>query len=146
MEAMIALRLPREASSVPFIRQLLDAALRSLRVAPPIRDDIRIILSEACTNVVEHAVPSSDYTVSAALDDKCCTIKITDRGGGFDPDEVGLASLIAEHGRGLQIMRALADDVHVTSVEHGSEVSVWKTLRFVEDAPAQLLQRPLAAH
>ncbi|MCG5213748.1 ATP-binding protein [Streptosporangium soli] len=143
MEATIALRLPREASSVPFIRHLLDTALRSLGVIPPVRDDIRIILSEACSNVVRHAAPSSNYTVSASVDEERCTIKITDHGGGFDPDDVGEAPRTAEHGRGLQIMRALADDMRVTPVDHGSEVSVEKTLRFVEGAPARALHCPL---
>ncbi|MDF5757129.1 ATP-binding protein [Spongiactinospora sp. TRM90649] len=148
MEARIALRLPRDASSVPFIRQLVDAALRTLGVVPPIRDDIRIILSEACSNVIRHAAPSEEYTVSAALDEDHCVIKIVDHGTGFDPNTVDRspANGISENGRGLQIMRALADDVHITTFEEGSEVSVEKALRYVEDAPGRTLQHSLSHH
>ncbi|GAA5077592.1 serine/threonine-protein kinase RsbW [Thermocatellispora tengchongensis] len=140
MQTRIALRLPRDASSVPFIRRLLDAALGALGVAPHIRDDIRIILSEACSNVVLHAVHSHEYTVRAAVDEEQCLIRIIDEGGGFDPEEIDIAPGTAEHGRGLAIMRALADDVRVTTAEHGAEVSVAKTLRFCDDAPACALR------
>ncbi|MFI0419907.1 ATP-binding protein [Spongiactinospora sp. 9N601] len=148
MEARIALRLPRDASSVPFIRQLVDAALRTLGVVPPIRDDIRIILSEACSNVIKHAAPSKEYTVSAALDEEHCTIKILDYGHGFEPGTMKHRAVpaISEHGRGLQIMRALADDMHISSRGDGSEVSVEKSLRYAEDAPARTLHYPLNHH
>ncbi|GLW06582.1 hypothetical protein Misp01_17120 [Microtetraspora sp. NBRC 13810] len=146
MYTRIALQLPRDASSVPLIRRLLDATLRTLGVVPQIRDDIQIILSEACSNVVRHAVPSVEYTVQAMVEDDRCVIEITDAGGGFDPGAVKPSSTVAENGRGLQIMRALADELDVADVGGGTRVSVAKALHFCADAPAQSLHRPLARH
>ena len=82
---MIALRLPRDAASVPLIRQMLDGTLRSLGVDEQIRDDIELMLSEACSNVVRHAQPSDDYTVSVTVYDDLCVIKVIDTGGGSTP-------------------------------------------------------------
>ena len=46
---------PRDATSVPLTRRVLDAALASLGVTEDCRADVRLALSEACTNVVRHA-------------------------------------------------------------------------------------------
>ncbi|WP_327092890.1 ATP-binding protein [Nonomuraea sp. NBC_01738] len=135
MEATIALRLPRDAVSVPLIRQMFDGTLRSLGVREPIRDDIELMLTEACTNVVRHADSCDDFTVSAGVYDDLCVIRVVDSGGGFDPHAVREPSPGAEHGRGLLIMRALADDVRFTNRrEHGVVVCLEKHLEFEPDA------------
>ncbi|HEX4818338.1 MAG TPA: ATP-binding protein [Nonomuraea sp.] len=133
METTIALRLPRDAASVPLIRQLLDGTLRSLGVEPQVRDDIELMLTEACSNVIKHAAPSDEYTVSAAVRDHLCVIRVVDTGNGFDvdPRKIIDAEPGAEHGRGLQIMRALADDVRFTNRrENGAVVCLEKRLRY----------------
>ncbi|MFF4418173.1 ATP-binding protein [Streptosporangium sp. NPDC001559] len=136
MEATITLRLPRDAASVPVIRQLLDAALRALGVEPQVREDILLMLSEACSNVIQHAIPSDDYMVSTELFSDRCVIKVIDTGEGFDFSGTQAPSPTSEHGRGLLIMRALADDIRFTSrPERGSVVCLEKNLRFVQDAP-----------
>ncbi|MBT2225550.1 ATP-binding protein [Nonomuraea sp. NEAU-A123] len=135
MEATIALRLPRDAASVPLIRQMFDGTLRSLGVEPQIRDDIELMLTEACSNVVRHAGPSDEYMVSAGVYDKLCVIRVIDMGGGFDPPNFSEAAPGAESGRGIQIMRALADDIRFTNRhEDGSVVCLEKRLRFAPGA------------
>ncbi|MFI7127087.1 ATP-binding protein [Nonomuraea sp. NPDC050153] len=140
MEATIALRLPRDAASVPLIRKMLDGTLRSLGVEPQIRDDIELMLTEACSNVIRHADPSDDYTVSASVLDDRCIIKVIDNGGGFDPSTIIDPAPGAEHGRGLLIMRALADDIRfVNRQEHGAVVCLEKRLRYAPGAAGQYL-------
>ncbi|MEV0383571.1 ATP-binding protein [Nonomuraea sp. NPDC050643] len=137
---MIALRLPRDAASVPLIRQMLDGTLRSLGVEPQVRDDIELMLTEACSNVIRHAVPSDDYMVSATVHDDMCFIKVVDTGGGFRPGDVPEPDPGAEHGRGLQIMRALADDIRFTNRrENGAVVCLEKRLRYAPGAAGQHL-------
>ncbi|MEV4177375.1 MULTISPECIES: ATP-binding protein [unclassified Nonomuraea] len=140
MEATIALRLPRDAASVPLIRQMLDGTLRSLGVEPQIRDDIELMLTEACSNVIKHAAPSDDYTVSASVHDHLCIIKVVDTGNGFDPRKLVIPDPGSEHGRGLQIMRALADDIRFTNrQEHGAVVCLEKRLRYAPGAAGRHL-------
>ncbi|MFJ2033091.1 ATP-binding protein [Streptosporangium sp. NPDC087985] len=141
MEATIALRLPRDAASVPVIRQLLDASLGALGVEPQIREDIQLMLSEACSNVIQHATPSDDYVVSTELYRDRCIIKVVDTGNGFDFSGARpVPSPTSEHGRGLLIMKALADDIRfVNRPERGSIICLEKKLRFVEDAPGMSL-------
>ncbi|MEV5503240.1 ATP-binding protein [Nonomuraea fuscirosea] len=136
----MALRLPRDAASVPLIRQMLDGTLRSLGVEPQIRDDIELMLTEACSNVIKHAAPSDDYTVSASVHDHLCVIRVVDTGDGFDAEKVSAPEPGSEHGRGLQIMRALADDIRFTNRrEHGAVVCLEKRLRYAPGAAGQHL-------
>ncbi len=136
----MALRLPRDAASVPLIRQMLDGTLRSLGVEPQVRDDIELMLTEACSNVIKHAAPSDDYTVSASVHDHLCVIRVVDTGDGFDADKVSIPEPGSEHGRGLQIMRALADDIRFTNRrEHGAVVCLEKRLRYAPGAAGQQL-------
>ncbi|GAA4086866.1 ATP-binding protein [Nonomuraea soli] len=136
MEATIALRLPRDAASVPLIRRMLDAALASLGVVSTIRDDIELMLTEACSNVIKHADPADEYTVSAAVQRDLCTIRVVDTGHGFDPAAMTAPSPASESGRGLQIMRALADDVRFDNRhENGAVVCLEKKLSYEPGAP-----------
>ncbi|MBO2451267.1 ATP-binding protein [Actinomadura barringtoniae] len=137
MEISLTLRLPRDAASVPMVRQVLDSSLETLGVEEPVRDDLMLILSEACGNVIRHAQDCDDYSVLVAIVDDDCLIKVLDSGDGFGE---GLdaaerpPSLIAEHGRGMLIMKALADQVEFrSSPEEGVLVAMEKRLRYGED-------------
>ncbi|GAA3446712.1 ATP-binding protein [Planomonospora venezuelensis] len=140
MEATIALRLPRDAASVPVIRQMLDSSLDALGVQRQIREDIQLMLSEACSNVIKHAAASDDYMVRTELCHDRCIIKVVDAGQGFDFTGTHQAPPSAESGRGLQIMEALADKIRFDRREEkGSIVCLEKELRFEADAPGESL-------
>lgn len=146
MEISLDLRLPRDAASVPVIRQLLDSSLGVLGVDAPIREDIRLMLTEACSNVIRHADHTDDYTVRAAIVDERCLIKVIDAGRGFDARQVrrhGRPEPTSEHGRGLLIMQALADDVRFSCLpENGALVALEKHLHYGEHAAGRTLSSP----
>ncbi|GAA3796544.1 hypothetical protein GCM10022226_14820 [Sphaerisporangium flaviroseum] len=140
MEVTIALRLPRDAASVSVTRQILGAELEVLGVEQQIKEDIQLMLSEACSNVIRHASETDEYTVSAQLVADKFVITVVDTGSGFDAEKVQARSPLAEHGRGLQIMRALADDVRfINRPRQGAIVCLEKMLRFTRDSPGELL-------
>jgi len=118
--ATLVLRLPRDAASVPLTRRVLEAALVSLGVSDDCRADVQLALSEACTNVIRHAVPSQSYQVQVGFDEKQCTIEVTDDGPGIDNAEsldlaepVPVPSPLDESGRGLHIIALVTDEVEV---------------------------------
>lgn len=132
----MSLGLPGEALSIPVIRRVLGDALGTLGVAEACVDDIQVAVSEACTNVLDHTGPGDAYEVVAAIDGMRCVLKIVDRGAGFDADDLVDPPLEAEHGRGIQLMRALVDDVFFESApEEGTVVYLQKDLSWREDAP-----------
>ena len=116
MEIKLVLLLPRDAASVPVSRQVLDGCLDTLGVTADTRLDIALALSEACANVIRHAGPGDEYEVLARVTGGRCVIEVvnTGNGQGVMTPGPGVAPLDAEHGRGLQIMNAVVDDLRLT--------------------------------
>ncbi|WP_149547861.1 ATP-binding protein [Streptomyces marokkonensis] len=145
-----SLHLRRDAASVPLARRLLLGTMETAGVDPEISYDLSVALSEACANAVEHGGDtarggtSEAYRVTAYLDGEKCRIEVADAGPGF-PSATGAPSRPpvrpvpsdAEHGRGLCLIQALADHVHIGNKpgRGGAVVSFDKILKWREDAP-----------
>jgi serine/threonine-protein kinase RsbW len=142
VEIKFTLLLPRDALSVPVVRRVLNSSMQTLGVAEDCLTDIEIALTEACTNVLDHAAQGDEYQIVAGLDDNSCVIEVIDTGRGFDADRLGHAEAdpSAEEGRGIQLIRALVDRVHFQSrPEDGMIVHLEKELRYVDGSPLQQL-------
>jgi serine/threonine-protein kinase RsbW len=143
MEVKLTLALPRDQLSVPIARRILKRSLESLGIDGDTISDIELALTEACTNVLDHAHGDDDYTVSAGIDGETCVIEVIDRGGGFDGSKRGLldAEPGAEDGRGIQLMRALVDRLEFQSrPTEGTVVHLEKRLTWDDDAPIAKLE------
>ena len=137
MEIKLSLALPREELSVPVVRRVLKSSLQALGVELDVVHDIEVALTEAVTNVLDHATHGEEYEVSAGINGDLCVIEVIDRGEGFDSGMLGHddAHVEAEGGRGIQIMRALVDRVTFDSVETvGTVVHLEKHLEWNSDA------------
>ncbi|MEV7194885.1 ATP-binding protein [Streptomyces sp. NPDC093510] len=144
-----SLHLRREAASVPLARRLLIGTMETAGVDPDISYDLSVALSEACANAVEHGgagVPggvTGGYRVTAYLDGEKCRIEVDDSGPGFPGTSRGCpaprprAADTDEHGRGLCLIRELADHVHLGNKpgRSGAVISFDKILKWREDAP-----------
>lgn len=142
MEIKFTLLLPRDEVSVPVVRKVLRASMLTLGVNESCVEDIEVALSEACTNVLDHALGEDEYEIVAGLDDNRCVIDVIDTGRGFDADQLGRAEAApsAEQGRGIQLIRALVDRVHFKSrPEVGMIVHLEKKLQFQENSAIQQL-------
>ncbi|MER7542196.1 ATP-binding protein [Actinomadura sp.] len=134
MEVVLEMTLPRNAESAPLVRHTLDASLRGLGVGSEIRADIALALGEACANVIQHAAAGMEYEVRARMDGARCVVEVID--GGTDDAEDGAewgeiqVPPLAEHGRGLQLMRAFTEELHIADRVHrnGSVVHFEKSL------------------
>lgn len=151
MEIKLTLALPRDEFSVPVVRRVLAGAMQALGVAPAVISDIELALTEACTNVLDHADHADDYEVSAGIDGDRCVIEVVDRGFGFDGSMRGLADADgqAEDGRGIQLMRALVDKVtFVSRPQQGTVVHLEKELQYAAGSPIDKLTagRPAPEH
>jgi serine/threonine-protein kinase RsbW len=142
VDVRFALQLPSEALSVPVVRRVFNGSMRTLGVSEVCLTDIETALTEACTNVLDHAVDGDEYEVIAGIADDVCVIEVVDTGGGFDAEKLGLddADPAAERGRGIQLMRALVDSVRFDSrPESGMIVHLEKHLEFVDGSPLHRL-------
>ena len=160
MEIKMALDLPRDAVSVPVSRQVLDSCLETLGVTPDTRADIALALTEACANVIQHAGPGDEYEVQVSAKDCRCVTEVVNAGsrdgelvpggsrsgrsGREQPDGFALTddpvSALAEHGRGLKIIDAVADNLQLTGNQRqGTTVHFEKILEWVPGAAGQHL-------
>ena len=143
VEATFRLTLPRDHVSVPLVRSVTGELLTTLGVDPDCVSDLQVALSEACSNVLQHSGAEDDYDVSLRITDHHAEIEVVDRGAGFDAAPLGHrdAAPGAERGRGIQLMRALVDEVQF-SVHPGSGtvVRLEKALVFVPGSPLAALE------
>ena len=140
MRLEIALCLPIEASTVAVVRDVVVSALHRLAVSDTDVDDIRLALSEACTNVIEHSGVDDEYEVRLEVDDQRCEIRVVDSGRGLDfaAVEKGLPDPMSPRGRGLAIIRAVVDGAEFTSQpQAGTMVRLVKRLSPRTGAPQQ---------
>ncbi len=109
------LSVPPLAASVAELRGLLDDQLAALAVTEACREDLAILITEASTNAVRHGPGTDAIEVAIAVDDERCVLEIANPDGGFDESKLhaGLPHAWAEGGRGLPLIRALADAVRV---------------------------------
>ncbi|MEV5337363.1 ATP-binding protein [Streptomyces sp. NPDC052676] len=136
-----SLHLRRDAASVPLARRLLLGTMETAGVDPDVSYDLSVALTEACANAVEHGGGRSSgaFRVTAYLDGEKCRIEVTDSGPGFAraPSRTARVADDAEHGRGLCLIRELADHVHFANRPGlgGAVVSFDKILKWRDNAP-----------
>lgn len=139
----IALCLPRDAETVAVVRGVAMVALDRLGVTSAWIEDIRLALSEACTNVIDHAQPTDEYEIRLEVDDQRYVITVIDTGHGLDAAQLasGMPPADSERGRGLAIMRALVDSLDFRSEpEAGTIVRLVKAISVLPAAPLNRLR------
>ena len=86
-------------------------------IIPEHYGNVLIAMTEAVNNAIVHGNkldPEKSVTVSCAIDGKSLVFRISDEGPGFDyenlPDPTAPENIEKPHGRGVFLMRHLADD------------------------------------
>lgn len=129
----IELGIPARAEYVALARLVVSSLASSRRELPDERiDDLKVAVSEACTNAIEaHRNSGAGDNVSIAcieFDDRL-VIRISDQGEGFDPKSLpehppvtDPERLNFERGLGIPLIRTLVDDVEIESGPNGTEI------------------------
>jgi len=141
VQILVKLSLPRDTASVSISRRVVRSALVALGVVEDIRYDVELALTEACSNVVQHAAQSDEYEVRIAVEDVRCTIDVVDSGRGYDEERLhaSMPHPSAEEGRGLHLIRMLAENVQLAhNPKRGTVMHFEKRLAW---EPQSLVQR-----
>lgn len=109
----LELKLPARAENVAVVRHAFGGLAEALDVDEQALADIKLAITEACTNVVIHAYDervAGAIEVDASVDDRLLTVVIRDRGRGIlpRPDSPGL-------GLGLPLIATLAESLELGS-------------------------------
>jgi serine/threonine-protein kinase RsbW len=95
-------------------------------------NQIKTALIEACLNAAEHSdSPDRRIYQKFTLTEDGLIIRVSNKGNRFEPgqESVSIAAPAAKRGRGLQIIRALMDDVHFESTDDGASLVMTKYLK-----------------
>ncbi len=130
---VVALEIPARAEFVALARLVVSAmAATDIQLADERVDDLKLAVSEACTNAIEAhgAIETAERVrLSCRADDRGLEVSIEDRGSGFDPTRLpdhppvtDPDRLKFERGLGIPLIRALVDEVEITSSHGGTAV------------------------
>jgi anti-sigma regulatory factor (Ser/Thr protein kinase) len=113
----VNLTLPARPENVSVIRHVLGAFAEALRLPDELVEDLRLAVTEACTNVVRHAYPperTGPVEISIKPLEEHVTIIVSDHGRG-----IGTSSDTTGPGLGLPLIAAIADVVELQPVPGG---------------------------
>lgn len=132
----ISLAIPAQPEYLSLVRAVvaaaaaLDPGLGDARI-----EDLRVAVSEATTNAIEaHANLGSDerITIRCDLADDRIEVEVQDHASsGFDPGDLESPAPLDAPGRldyeggfGIPLMRVLADEMKIRSLDHGTAVQL----------------------
>jgi serine/threonine-protein kinase RsbW len=116
-ESDVTLTLPARPENVAVIRHVLGAFAEALRLPDELVEDLRLAVTEACTNVVRHAYPpgvAGPVEISIRPQADSVSVVVADRGRG-----IGTSADTAGPGLGLPLIAAIAEDVDLRPVPGG---------------------------
>jgi serine/threonine-protein kinase RsbW len=128
----VRLTIPAKPEYITLGRLALTAIAGVRPVSDETLHDLKLALTEACTNSVKHAYGEDGVgcvdIVYELLADRLA-VEVGDAGSGFDPnaDHPGADDELEEGGLGIEIIRALTDEVEIGEREGGGS-----RLRFVK--------------
>ena len=130
----IRLTIPAKPEYITLGRLALTgiARLRAEPLPQEVLGDLKLALTEACTNSVRHAYNGGEGSVEILYElyaDRL-VVEVADEGEGFEPPSEPRAALqdedLSEGGLGIAIIQALADEFEIRQGVRGS------SLRFVK--------------
>jgi serine/threonine-protein kinase RsbW len=128
---VIRLTIPAKAEYISLGRLALTGLARLRDFSQETLADLKLALTEACSNSVRHAYPGGGGVVEIVyhLQPDRLVIEVADDGEGFDPvDHPTEEDELVEGGLGIAIIRSIADELEIGSRTEGQG----SRLRFIK--------------
>lgn len=122
--------IPSDFGSINKVESLIDSICSKLSIKEDYYGNVLIAVTEAVNNAIQHGNnQDASVDVEIAVGDKetdfCFSIQ--DQGKGFDfdnlPDPTAPDNIEKEHGRGIFLMRSLAEEVEFQ--DNGRNVTIY---------------------
>ena len=130
----VRLSIPAQPEFITLSRLALAGLSRVRALPAETLADLKLAITEACSNSVRHAYEGGDGTVDIVyrLESDRIEIEVSDDGTGFDHSGTGTfpeEDELSEGGLGIAIIRSIADDLEIATGEAGRG----SRLRFVKN-------------
>ncbi|HET9692049.1 MAG TPA: ATP-binding protein [Acidimicrobiales bacterium] len=133
MENVFELQIPASPEYIGIVRLVVSSLASARRALADERvDDLKLAVSEACTNAIEaHAAAGSEQPVVVRVHEgtERLEVEIVDKGAGFDPDALPVHPPVTdpdrlnfERGLGIPLIRTLVDEVQFVPTGDGTTV------------------------
>jgi serine/threonine-protein kinase RsbW len=112
----VRLTIPAKAEYITLCRLALTGISRLRPLSEETLADLKLALTEACSNSVRHAYRDGDGRVEIVyeLEPDRLAIEVTDDGAGFEAQRpLGDDEELTEGGLGIAIIRAIADELEL---------------------------------
>jgi serine/threonine-protein kinase RsbW len=120
---VVRLEIPARTEYLILARLALAGIARGVEIDQPTLADLKLAVTEACGNAVQHAHPGDTgvVTVHFMVSDDAIEIMVEDDGPGMDAASAGGLpdGELSESGMGLAIIHALVDRVEIGSGQSG---------------------------
>lgn len=131
---MIELSIPHRSEYVSMIRLTVTVIASSMGFDIEEIEDIKVALSEACSNAIRHGGCSAEenFIVQFIREQGSLTISVSDFGKGYSVQTLQDPKLeeLNEGGLGIFIIKSLMDDVKIkTGSSQGTSITMIKNLR-----------------
>lgn len=131
----IELRLMARAENLSLVRLALSGLATDAGAPEEIVADLKLVVTEACTNAIQHAYRGGDgadeIVVRYTLEEGDLSIDVEDTGCGFSLEDPPLNERNGDgpgNGLGLMIIRELTDTSEVVSGPTGTRISFTKRI------------------
>lgn len=130
----VRLTLPARPEGVAVVRQALAGIADALDFDAGVLADMKMAVSEACTNVVVHAYDATDgmLEVDMTADETGLSIEVRDHGAGIRP-QVNNARNVPALGLGLPLIAALSNSFELQG-SPGKGTAVRMTFSYARDS------------
>lgn len=128
----VRLTIPAKPEYITLCRLALTGISRFRELSEETLSDLKLAITEACSNSVRHAYAEGDGCVEIRyeLHGDRLVIEVADNGEGFDPhDAADDDGDLAEGGLGIAIIRSVADELEIGRGDDGRG----SRLRFVKN-------------
>lgn len=125
MSDVVRLEMPARTEYLVVARLALAGIAREVPMSEMVLADLKLAVTEACGNAVRHAQPSERGTVRVRFevaDRSTIEIAVEDEGPGLPetpPVDVLEVDELAESGMGLEIIRAVVDELEIGARKDG---------------------------
>lgn len=114
---VVTLEIPARTEYLILARLALAGIARGVEIDQATLADLKLAVTEACGNAVQHAQPgdSGVVTIHFMVSEDAIEIRVEDDGPGMDAEPVGSMpdAELSESGMGLAIIHALVDRVEI---------------------------------
>jgi serine/threonine-protein kinase RsbW len=126
---VISLTIPAKPEYITLCRLALTGLGRVRDFPEEFMADMKLALTEACSNSVRHAYEhdAGSVEIRYELQSDRLVVEVCDEGSGFDEPEADDAESLTEGGLGIAIIRSIADELDIERRESGGS-----RLRFVK--------------